>query len=479
MLFNSFDFLILFLPLVFVFFCAINFTVPRFNGVVLLLSSLFFYSYWSFYFSLLMLSSILFNFYLGRYCSSRSVVIFGVFVNLSIIVWFKYLIFLTGIFLSAQEVDRLFGLIILPLGISFYTFQQISYLVDMYRGSVTKPSFTSYAAYVSFFPQLVAGPIIRYHDIDRQISRLLNGISRHRLLLLALSGFALFCLGLFKKVVIADSLSLWVDPVFSTAGQRSISTLDAWIGSLAYSFQLYFDFSGYSDMALGLGRMFGLIFPLNFNSPYKSLSISEFWRRWHMSLSFFVRDYIYIPLGGSREGYWRQVRNLFLAFLLIGIWHGAGYTFLVWGIFHGALVTISQMSKRLKLPKVPPILAWFVTFILVVLGWVVFRSESLSQAFSIYSAMFGFGNSRSVFPYYGQSLLGCSLIVASALIALLMPNTNEILGLRRHSVVLGVKSLKKYYFSHWYLLPLWVGAALYFALSSLGSSSSSFLYFNF
>lgn len=483
MLFNSYDFVVLFLPAVFGLYLISNGLRPRWNGLVLLAASIVFYGYWNPAYVPLLLGSIAVNFWIGRHVERRAVLWLGIAFNLGILFWYKYAFFVLGAVTSAELAEDVLGTIILPLGISFYTFQQISYLVDMRRGRVLRPDLATYGAYVALFPQLIAGPIVRYHDVDRQLQRMLRGIPRGRLLILASSGAALFSLGLFKKVVIADPLAFWADPVFAAAPGGTLSSADAWIGSLAYTFQLYFDFSAYSDMALGLGRMFGLFFPMNFYSPYKSRSIDEFWRRWHMSLSYFVRDYIYIPLGGSRRGPNRQAFNLFVAFTLIGIWHGAGYTFLLWGVFHGLLVIASHGLRRVGLPKMPAPLGIAATFFLVHLGWVMFRAADISTAMAVYRAMFSFAGGRPVFHEYGQSALGIGLIAGAAAIAFLAPNTLQLLGSRTHGLIHGLPlpirratvrpGLRRI------LLPAAVGVAAYFSLTSLGSLGSSFLYFNF
>jgi alginate O-acetyltransferase complex protein AlgI len=317
----------------------------------------------------------------------RGILIGVICFNVAVLVVWKYAGFLTE---QLNGFARLLGgdfpvtHLVLPIGISFYTFHNISYIVDVYRGerpALREP--VAYATYISMFPQLIAGPIVRYREIADQLPQQRT----HRLDDIA-AGFPRFALGLCKKVIIADSLSPLVDACFSTPGDEMTFAI-AWLGALTYTLQLYFDFSGYSDMAIGLGRMLGFRLPENFARPYSSVTITEFWRRWHMSLSRWFRDYVYIPLGGNRHGTARTYRNLCIVFVLTGFWHGANWTFLVWGIYHGALLIIER-GFRVDGPPASP--AWVVprralTFVLVVFGWVFFRSTDLGQALTMIGHM--------------------------------------------------------------------------------------------
>jgi alginate O-acetyltransferase complex protein AlgI len=272
--------------------------------------------------------------------------------------------------------------LVLPIGISFYTFHNISYIVDVYRGE--RPALRApiaYATYITMFPQLIAGPIVRYREIADQLPQ----ERTHRLDDIA-AGFPRFALGLCKKVIIADSLSPLVNACFSTPNEEMTFTT-AWLGALAYTLQLYFDFSGYSDMAIGLGRMLGFRLPENFARPYSSVTITEFWRRWHMSLSRWFRDYVYIPLGGNRHGTARTYRNLITVFVLTGFWHGADWTFLVWGLYHGALLIIERGFGIAEAPAQNRVIRRALTFLLVVFGWVFFRSADMSQALTMIGNM--------------------------------------------------------------------------------------------
>jgi len=273
----------------------------------------------------------------------------------------------------------------LPIGVSFFTFHQISYVVDVYRGAApTQRNILTFVMYVAMFPQLIAGPIVRYNEIADQL-----GARKTSKLDDLIDGFPRFCLGLAKKVVVADSVAPLVSAAFGTPGSE-LNTRTAWLGAIAYTAQIYFDFSGYSDMAIGLGRMMGLQLPENFARPYSAISITDFWRRWHMSLSRWFRDYVYIPLGGNRQGRRRTYLNLWAVFILVGFWHGANWTFVLWGIYHGALLVIERAAG---IGGEPAGLAWrrarrALTLLLVAVGWVLFRSDSVSQALAILRHMF-------------------------------------------------------------------------------------------
>ena len=319
--------------------------------------------------------------------TKRRVLMLGIGVNLAGLLYFKYANFFVG------EVNRMLGglgvtevgwtQVALPIGISFFTFHYISYLVDVYRGIVTPASnFIDFALYIALFPQLIAGPIIRYHDIGDQIRARRHSVD------LAFAGIVRFCLGLAKKVLLADAIGNVADNVFKL-GLEQVSTPYAWLGIVSYAYQIYFDFSGYSDMAIGLGMIFGFRIPENFDHPYASRTITEFWRRWHISLSRWMRDYLYIPLGGNRGGAFATYRNLWIVFILSGFWHGASWTFVVWGMFHGLFLTLDRLFWEKAANKLPKVLAVAVNFVVVLIGWVFFRSETLSGALAYLGRMFG------------------------------------------------------------------------------------------
>ena len=404
MLFNSYEFIFGFLPLAFLGFLVLARTgMPSLVQGWLVICSLFFYGWWNYKYLALILVSILCNYLLGLLIShSRNRVrklwlTLGVCFNLCLIGFFKYADFFISTTNIILETDFNLLHVILPLAISFFTFQQIAYLVDRYQDIEFEReiSFLEYILFVAFFPQLIAGPIVHHSQVVPQFRQ--PAFVRFRLDNLSI-GLTIFFFGLFKKVVIADGFSKWATPAFSMVDGGGVLTFqEAWLGAMAYTFQLYFDFSGYSDMAIGLGRIFGIKLPVNFYSPYKAESIIEFWRRWHMTLSRFLRDYLYFPLGGNRKGKQRRYINLMITMLLGGLWHGASWTFVFWGGLHGAYLCINHAwhacKRHCKLPKWPGLvtrpMAVLVTFIAVVIGWVFFRAETFSGALIMLQSMFG------------------------------------------------------------------------------------------
>ncbi|MES0873935.1 MBOAT family O-acyltransferase [Sinimarinibacterium thermocellulolyticum] len=400
MLFNSYEFIFLFVPVALLGYWS----AARWFGASsalwwLVAASLFFYGWWNPVYLPLLLASVGGNYALGRRLSrrgrgTRMLLAIGVAANLGALGYFKYTNFLLG------TVDAIAGTtlnpapIVLPLAISFFTFQQIAYLVDSYRGLTREYSFGRYTLFVVFFPQLIAGPIVHHGEMLPQFARRERMAPRTLNLLVGLS---IFCVGLFKKIVLADGIAVHADAIFAAAARGE--TLDfflGWTGALCYTMQLYFDFSAYSDMAVGLARLFGIRLPINFNSPYKARSIVDFWRRWHMTLSRFLRDYLYIALGGNRRGAARRYLNLFLTMLLGGIWHGAGWTFVLWGAWHGLMLIVNHAWTALRRRAgwdrdlaVWPVFAWLLTFVGVVAGWVLFRADSVDTALRMLAAMAG------------------------------------------------------------------------------------------
>lgn len=402
MLFNSYEFIFLFLPVcVFGYFvCARFFSLESALGF-LVLGSLFFYGYWNPVYLILILFSIGFNFSIGRVLSrddkwrKRSVLIFGIVVNMSLLAYFKYANFFIDNVNLLLSTNWNIGNVFLPLAISFFTFQQISYLVDAWQGKTSEYNFLHYCLFVCFFPQLIAGPIVHHREILPQFMRGDNLSPRWSNFAI---GISIFAIGLFKKTVIADSLSRYVGPVYDVGnGAENLDFFRAWGSTLAYTFQLYFDFSGYSDMAIGAARIFGVVLPVNFFSPYKSTSIIEFWRRWHITLSRFLRDYLYIALGGNRKGKYRRYVNLFLTMVLGGLWHGAGWPFVIWGVLHGSYLMINHLWRNVMAKLGLQLsdlywyrgFAWLVTFTAVVFSWVYFRAPTLGQGNQIAKAMLG------------------------------------------------------------------------------------------
>ncbi len=387
MLFNSRLFILVFLPVVLAGFFAFSRLGRRAALGWLLLSSLFFYAWWKPTLLLLLLFSIGANFYLGgaiaRSSHRRLWLRGGVTFNLGLLGFFKY----AGFLAALAGASAPFGGICLPLGISFFTFQQIMYLVDIGAGDIQPAPFLDYACFISFFPHLIAGPIVRPKHILPQLAVLQPFAGWQGRLA---RGAEIFLLGLAKKLVMADGLARFADPGFVAAARLDpISLIEAWVALLAYALQIYFDFSGYSDMAIGLARMFGINFPVNFNSPYKACNISEFWRCWNITLSGFLREYLYIPLGGNRHGETRRILNLMITMLLGGLWHGAAWRFILWGGLHGIYLVIHGWSKRLKL-RLPAVLGWALTLFCVLMAWVPFRAAGFAPAMDFYRGLFGF-----------------------------------------------------------------------------------------
>ena len=402
MLFNSYIFILAFLPITLIVYYSIG---ARGHGNVaiawLVMASLFFYGWWNPAYLGLLLFSILVNYAFGLSLSQnrasasavrKITLATGIAINIGMLGYFKYANFFVDSVNFAIGTNWHLDKIILPLAISFFTFQQVAYLVDAYRGETSEYNFLHYCLFVTFFPQLIAGPIVHHKEMLPQFAR--NVVYRFSHLDFSI-GLTIFLIGLFKKVIIADSVALHATPVFQAAelGQ-SLDFLNAWKGVFAYTLQLYFDFSGYSDMAIGLARMFGIKLPINFNSPYQALNIIDFWRRWHITLSRFLRDYLYIPLGGNRKGPARRQVNLMMTMLLGGLWHGAGWNFVIWGGLHGIYLVTNYMWHQIWRNPIDKWWSRFIarslTLLAVMVGWVFFRAESLEGAFTILHGMVNF-----------------------------------------------------------------------------------------
>lgn len=388
MLFNSFPFLLGLLPASLVLFYLSARVHRNLPLAVIIAASLVFYGFWSVGYLFLILASVTVNYTIGHFIQpKKSLLLLGVGIcfNLGLLGYFKYTDFLL------ENSNRFFHTtylplrLVLPLGISFHTFQQIAFLVDRRRGLIGSVEPARYLAFVVFFPQLIAGPIVHYREIKDQFARLHDGVfgpvGRNLLI-----GLAVFSLGLVKKTAVADTFAQYCTPVFHVP--EKATSLLAWRAALSYAFQIYFDFSGYVDMALGAARMFGIVLPQNFNSPYKASSIVDFWRRWHITLSLFLRDYLYIPLGGNRHGYLRQLANIMVTMLLGGLWHGASWAFVLWGGLHGGMLVINHTLQR-WFPRfcLPGPAAVGLTFLTVVVSWVPFRAESLDRTLILWRLM--------------------------------------------------------------------------------------------
>ncbi|MCP5368225.1 MAG: MBOAT family protein [Hyphomicrobiales bacterium] len=418
MLFNSHVFVLAFLPAVLVGFFIVGARGQRAAAVAwLVVASLFFYGWWDPAYLALMGASIFFNYFTGLAIARarapgrrRALLVAGIAVNLGLLGYFKYTHFVLGQANALLGTDFHAGAIVLPLAISFFTFQQIAYLADTHGGQTLEHDFLNYCLFVTFFPQLIAGPIVHHREMLPQFARPL--IYRPSYANLSI-GVTIFALGLFKKVAIADSLAAYASPVFAAAeAGTSLTFVEAWCGALAYALQIYFDFSGYSDMAIGLARLFNIKLPLNFNSPYKAASIIDFWRRWHMTLSRFLRDYVYIPLGGGRRGPARRHVNILATMLLGGLWHGAGWTFVLWGGMHGVFLVVNHawraLARRLGWAGARPHaagrwLARLLTFTAVVLAWIPFRAQTMDGATAMWAAMAGM-NGIGLDPALGDLL---------------------------------------------------------------------------
>jgi alginate O-acetyltransferase complex protein AlgI len=482
MLFNSCQFIFLFLPIALIGYFVLGKSGNKFGNLApviwLALASLVFYAMSNWQFVLLLLASIAFNYLIGFWLISErlravprfTVLTIGVAGDLLVLGIFKYAGFLAAnlnaIFSTNLTVD-----ILLPVGISFYTFTQIAFLVDAYRGKVARYALPHYALFVTYFPHLIAGPILHHKDMIPQFE---SAAAKRPNAHLILCGLIIFGIGLFKKTCLADGIQPLVSLAF---GPATPSFDQAWIGALAYTFQLYFDFSGYSDMAIGISLMFGIFLPLNFNSPYKASSIIDFWRRWHMTLSQFLRDYLYIPLGGNRHGRALRYVNLMITMLLGGLWHGAAWTFVAWGALHGVYLCINHAWSNYG-PAIAPrfarpanMAAFILTFLSVVVAWVFFRADSLSSAALILSKMadptqIAFGRGEMTYTAF---------IIVYAAIAWFAPNTQTIMGYDHKNRTVGET------LGAWPKAPAFLYAsAAVLAFGILGiQQHSEFIYFRF
>ena len=490
MLFNSYIFIFIFLPITFFIYFYLNAKrLTEASKAFLVLSSLFFYAWWNVAYLPLILVSMLFNYTLGRELvqhsirkrkyASKKLLTVGVVANLALLGYFKYSDFFLENFNHILGSDIPLLHLALPLAISFYTFQQIAYLVDSYRQETKEYDFLNYAVFVTFFPQLIAGPIVHHKEMMPQFEKLKNKLMNVENIAL---GLFIFAIGLFKKVVIADTFALWATQGFDIS--YKLNMLEAWMTSLSYTFQLYFDFSGYTDMAIGVALLFNIKLPINFDSPYKALSIQDFWRRWHITLSRFLKDYIYIPLGGNRKGELRTYTNLFSTFLLGGIWHGAGWTFVLWGALHGLALVIHRAWQKLGL-RMPTLLAWFITFNFINIAWVFFRATSFDDALKVLGGMFHFSDlslSKAKQFYHLLHYKHPALEVIDFNVV----NATFILIVIGFVVTLFFKNAKELqsYFQQHKKTPLWIaistGLMLGISLLALSiNTHSEFLYFNF
>jgi len=507
MLLNSPYYIVIFLPLV----VGIYFFIEKnhhasLGHVWLVAVSLFFYSYSNPKSLILLTCSIVVNFIFGNILfhyrgndfsgnskihqtKARYLFVLSLLFNIFLLAYFKY----TNFFI--QNLNTAFGYrimkleVILPLAISFFTFQQISYLVDIYRGQIQKDNLLNYFLFVTFFPQLVIGPIVRYKEVIPQFIDKNNvppdweNIAR---------GIFVISVGLFKKLIIADKFGQWANSGFDTT--NALTFFDAWSASLSYTFQIYYDFSGYTDMAIGAALLFNIKIPINFNSPYQALNIQDFWHRWHITLSRWLRDYLYIPLGGNRKGNIRTYINLFITFLIAGIWHGAGWTFIVWGAMHGIALAVNRLWRQLKF-KMPKLLGWFFTFMFLNITWIFFRASTCEDALRIMKGLIkintaGFSDKFAQIvnylnPWSFYKLLPkedgmlpqiqtLEYLIVFGLIAFLLPNTMQMIQFVKNDGKLIFKPTFKY--------AAIAACLMYKALMTFAGSSTvpkDFLYFNF
>lgn len=516
MLFNSYTFLFLFLPVTLFVFFQISRYSHQIAALWLFCASLFFYGWWNPAYVELLLISIIFNFAIGTALAKKQlhnhstrkkwILSLGISADLLLLGYYKYANFFVENTSAALDLNWQIQPIILPLGISFFTFTQIAFLVDAYRGEVKETNFIHYGLFVTYFPHLIAGPVLHHKEMMPQFTR----PATYRVDWENMSvGMTIFTLGLFKKVVLADGIAPFANPVFlAAANGNTLTLLEAWGGALAYTFQLYFDFSGYSDMAIGISRLFGVKLPLNFNSPYKAVNIIEFWRRWHMTLSRFLRDYLYFALGGNRKGPARRHLNLMATMLLGGLWHGAGWTFVMWGALHGFYLVINhawqQMHKALGhdlnySTRLGRFVSMAITFIAIVVGWVFFRSENLDAALSILKGMVGLNGTSlpdswhalfnhqtlnvmenlhvkfEYLPNFNRVMLGWIITLWG--LAWLAPNTQQLMAGFKPTL----ENVNKAKWLSWQPTKLWlvsIGLCLLYALTEM-EKVSEFLYFQF
>jgi D-alanyl-lipoteichoic acid acyltransferase DltB (MBOAT superfamily) len=502
MLFNSNAFIFLFLPVTLALFFLFSRRPSAKSSIAFLtLASLFFYGRWRPAYLLLIVISVLANYAVGTKLSrmeaglkKKLLLALGVAGNLAVLGYYKYTNFVVDNLNEALGWHMAVDKITLPLAISFFTFQKVGYLCDSAQGKTKGYGFLEYLLFVSFFPQLIAGPIVHHAEVVPQF----RGKKWHQFSQADFYvGLTIFVMGLFKKVVIADGVSVYATPAFELAGKGEISSLAAWLGALSYTFQLYFDFSGYSDMAIGLARMFGIYLPLNFNAPYRAGSIIEFWRRWHMTLSRFLKEYLYIPLGGNRRGPARRHINLMATMVLGGIWHGANWTFLIWGALHGAYLAVNHawrhVYKSARGGAAGAFAARVLTFLCVVVAWVFFKANSVGDALHVLRAMFGVGgivmpegmmaassHVRLVHEVYAYADAAW-WVAGLFLISMFAPSTQQMM--RRFRPALDAAEVEpfRYGFVEWKPSALWavVVFSLFCAVQYKMGGPAEFLYFNF
>jgi len=504
-IFSSPIFIFIFLPCVLIFFwISVFLKFTGFSKLIIILSSLIFYSWWDVSYVPLILSTIIFNFFIGNYIDYKNktsspnnyALIFGIIVNLIPLIYYKYSFFLLSQISFIDYADASKFNFLLPLGISFYTFQQISYLIDISRGSESEKSLTNFSFFILFFPQLIAGPIVRFNELKSQILL----ISKRNNLAEDFSiGITIFTNGLFKKIVLADSFANYVNPTFESAGSfESITTLAAWIASISYFFQLYFDFSGYSDMAIGISRCFGIKLPINFNSPYKAYTIKEFWNNWHITLTRFIRNYIFpfiaLPITRSISKFFKSKKvvgrlstffSTLILFIIIGFWHGAGWTFIVFGILHGTIVSLESIFSQPKATYQNTIknniFRRSYVALISILAFTIFRAKDVFTAFKIIKVMFvfnGFGLEFNLLKWIFILLIGF-------LIVYFLPNQYQITNKYEGALIpddsISLNKIKNKFFL-WKPNLIWItynSLSFIISLSFMSKGIIEFIYFDF
>ncbi len=487
MLFNSYEFIFAFLPITFFIYFYLNskrLTIA--SKGFLVFASLFFYSWWNIVYLPLILISMLFNYVVGsslikeniqkERVNKKILLTFGIIGNLALLGYFKYADFFISNINTASGTNFDLLHLALPLAISFFTFQQIAYLVDSYRGETSEYDFLNYALFVTFFPQLIAGPIVHHKEMMPQFVKTSNLVKNYKNIAL---GLFIFSIGLFKKVVIADTFAVWATNGFDKA--VTLNLIEAWAASLSYTFQLYFDFSGYTDMAIGIALLFNITLPINFNSPYKATDIQDFWKRWHITLSRFLKDYIYIPLGGNRVGEFRTYTNLMATFILAGLWHGAGWTFVFWGFLHGMALVIHRAWQKLGF-KLYSWLAWFITFNFINIAWVFFRAKEWNDAVRVLDGMFSLDNivlptflvsKLVILTNYGVEFGEYTVNLSAGNDLIVWITVGFILILAFENSVQKLKTFKPTLYNSLFMISIFIMSIL------MISKKSEFLYFNF
>ncbi len=475
MVFSSPIFLFLFLPVVFILHSLVKEEISKKS--ILVLSSLIFYGWWELSYLILIIASIVVNYILYQlivkaYDNSKLLTIIGVVFNVLLLGYFKYSYFVVdniSYFIEGVSIEK----VLLPLGISFFTFQQIAFLIDAYKKDTHKYNLLDYTLFVTFFPQLIAGPIVHHKEMMPQFKGYKKaGTNR------IVKGLVIFSIGMFKKLVIADTFSIWANTGFANVGE--LTFFGAWLTTISYTVQLYYDFSGYCDMAIGLALIFNIRLPINFNSPYKASNIQDFWRRWHITLSTWLKDYIYISLGGNRNGNVSASFNVFVTFLIGGFWHGAGWNFIIWGAMHGTALTAHRAWSYSKL-RMPKYIAWFITIMFVHFAWVFFRADDVSTAITVVTKMFNSNltfSEMNIFIYNSISFPLITTLTSAVLMLVFLFLTLLCTLVMKNSLEIARYNDEKYIFSSKAI----VFYGMILGLTSLSmflTSTSSFLYFNF